>query len=92
MDSIIKTQTLKRLSIAEGHLRKVKKMVEDEDYCPDVIHQSKAVQSALRKVDELILDGHLNTCVLSNLPVEKSKRSKLASSTRSRHPFTKTRA
>ena len=37
------------------HLRKVKKMAEENAYCPDVIHQSQAVQAALKKVDEAIL-------------------------------------
>lgn len=78
MNEVIKDKVIKRLSIAEGHLKKVKSMVEAEEYCPNIIHQSKAVQSALRKVDELVLDGHLNTCVLNELPVKKSKRNKLA--------------
>lgn len=64
MDTKVKKIATKRLAIAEGHLRKVREMVEKEEYCPDVIHQSQAVQSALKKVDEIVLDGHLHTCVL----------------------------
>lgn len=56
-----------RLKIAEGHLKRVKKMVEVGAYCPDVIHQSQAVQAALKKVDEIVLHGHLHTCVLQDL-------------------------
>ena len=52
-----------RLRIIEGHLRKVCEMVEDEKHCPDIIQQSSAVQSALRKVDELLLEAHLRDCV-----------------------------
>lgn len=66
MDARIKQQALRRLAIAEGHLKKVKKMVEEEAYCPDVIHQSQAIQSALKKVDEIVLHGHLHTCVLED--------------------------
>ena len=78
MDTKIKKQTLNRLAIAEGHLRKVRNMVEDEDYCPDIIHQSKAVQAALKRVDALVLDGHLNTCVLTNLKGNSKQKKKLA--------------
>lgn len=53
---------LHRLKIAQGHLKKVIKMVEDEEYCIDVIHQSQAVQRALEEVDSLVLENHLKTC------------------------------
>ncbi len=54
---------LHRLKISRGHLNKIIKMVEEDQYCIDVIHQSKAVQSALSQADDLILENHLNTCV-----------------------------
>lgn len=38
-------------------------MIEGDAYCPDIITQSTAVQSALRKIDEVLLDGHLRSCV-----------------------------
>ncbi len=53
---------LHRLKIAQGHLRKVLKMVEEGEYCIDVIHQSKAVQRALQEADALTLENHLKTC------------------------------
>ncbi len=53
---------LHRLKIAQGHLKKVLKMVEDEEYCIDVIHQSQAVQRALQEADNLVLENHLKTC------------------------------
>ncbi len=56
---------LNRLTIIEGHLKGVKKMVEQEAYCMDVIHQIHAIQSALNKVSTMILNDHLNTCVIS---------------------------
>lgn len=54
---------LHRLKIAQGHLKKVLKMVEHDEYCIDVIHQSRAVQRALEEADTLILENHLKTCV-----------------------------
>lgn len=63
MQKDIQKQSLNRLKIIEGHLKKVRQMVEDGAYCPDIIQQSTAVQNALRKVDELLLEGHLKDCV-----------------------------
>jgi CsoR family transcriptional regulator, copper-sensing transcriptional repressor len=56
---------LRRLKTVEGHLRGISKMVEDEAYCIDVIRQIQAVQSALSKVSSIILEEHLNSCVIS---------------------------
>lgn len=67
MDARVRKQAIKRLAIAEGHLKKVRRMVEEDAYCPHVIHQSKAVQSALKRVDELVLDGHLHSCVVRDV-------------------------
>ncbi len=58
---------LHRLKIARGHLDKVIDMVEKDTYCIDVVHQSIAVQSALKKIDELILENHLKTCVADSI-------------------------
>lgn len=60
-----KELVLKRLTVIEGHLKGVKKMVEQDVYCIEVIHQIHAVQSALNKVSGMILDDHLNNCVIS---------------------------
>ncbi len=46
-----------------GHLGGVKKMVEDDRYCVDVIQQNLGVIAALHKVNENILRGHLEICV-----------------------------
>ena len=77
MDGHAKGEALKRLSIAQGHLEKVKHMIVDEDYCPDVIHQSRAVQAALKKVDEIILHGHLHSCVLKDIHSPDGKSEEL---------------
>lgn len=55
--------SLHRLKIAEGHLKKVIDMVEKKDYCIDILNQSQAVQNALKRADEMILENHLRTCV-----------------------------
>jgi DNA-binding FrmR family transcriptional regulator len=57
--------TLKRLKTAEGHLRGVIRMVDEDAYCIDVIRQIQAVQAALDKVSAQILETHLNSCVIT---------------------------
>ena len=59
------TDTLRRLKTIEGHLRGVIRMVEEDAYCIDVIRQIQAVQSALNKVSKLVLEGHMNSCMIT---------------------------
>lgn len=54
---------LHRLKIAKGHLEKVIEMVEENKYCIDVLHQSQAIQKALKETDNVMLENHLQTCV-----------------------------
>ncbi len=55
---------LKRLKNVEGHIRGIERMVEQETYCIDVIRQIQAVQAALNKISSIILDEHLNSCLI----------------------------
>ena len=73
----VKKEVDNRLARAEGHLKKVRLMLEEDSYCPDIIHQSQAVQAALKKVDEVLLNSHLHTCVLKDIRGKGSKREKL---------------
>lgn len=58
---------LHRLKIARGHLEKVINMAENDEYCIDILHQSQAVQSALKETDIVILENHLQTCVSDSI-------------------------
>lgn len=62
-----KEKILHRLKIAKGHLQKVLQMVETDQYCIDVTHQSQAVQRALQEVDSVVLENHLKTCVVDHI-------------------------
>lgn len=69
------SQKLKnRLAKAMGHLNAVYRMVEDKRYCVDVLHQMKAVQSALDKISEDILRQHLETCVVDAIRDQDERR------------------
>jgi DNA-binding FrmR family transcriptional regulator len=57
--------SLRRLKTIEGHLRGIIRMVEEDAYCIDVIRQIQAVEAALNKVSSQILEGHLNSCVIT---------------------------
>ena len=64
---------LHRLKIAQGHLKKVMAMVEAGDYCIDVLTQSQAVESAIRETNALILENHLQTCVVDHIKKGETK-------------------
>ncbi|MGB9673018.1 MAG: metal-sensitive transcriptional regulator [Anaerolineales bacterium] len=55
----------KRLKTIEGHIRGVERMVDEGAYCVDVIRQIQAIQGALNKISAMILDDHLNSCVIT---------------------------
>ncbi|HEY9686559.1 MAG TPA: metal-sensitive transcriptional regulator [Coleofasciculaceae cyanobacterium] len=63
-----------RLAKAMGHLNAVHRMVDEKKYCIDVLHQMKAVQSALDKISEEILKQHLETCVVEAVRNQDSSR------------------
>ena len=74
-DKSIKRKILHRLKISRGHLDRVIEMVEKDEYCIDIVHQSLAVQSALKEADRVVLENHLNTCVADSIKKGKSKES-----------------
>ena len=57
------TNILNRLKSIEGHVRGIERMVENDDYCIDIVNQILAVERALQKVNSMVLDRHLHTCV-----------------------------
>jgi copper ion binding protein len=58
-----KRSALNRLKTVRGHINAVIDMVEDERYCPDVMKQVSALQSSLERVNRVLLQNHLETCV-----------------------------
>lgn len=63
MDDAMRKNVQRRLASAAGHLKGIERMVGEDAYCIDVIQQVQAVQAALNKVNTMILDNHLHTCV-----------------------------
>jgi CsoR family transcriptional regulator, copper-sensing transcriptional repressor len=67
MNKDIKTKVQARLHRIEGQVRGLQKMVDNEEYCIDIITQSFAVKGALAGVEELILENHLSTHVAQQM-------------------------
>jgi DNA-binding FrmR family transcriptional regulator len=71
MDEAKKREVRNRLRSIEGHVRGIERMVEEDAYCIDVIKQSVAVQRALERVNGIILENHLQTCVTTAIQGEE---------------------
>jgi CsoR family transcriptional regulator, copper-sensing transcriptional repressor len=72
-DPAAKGKILARLRSVEGHLRGVVQMVEEDGYCIEVLQQTKAIHSALSKVESLLLDRHFQHCVTTAVRSETLK-------------------
>ena len=62
-----KSGALKRLSNIEGHLSGIRKMLEEDKYCVDVLKQTYAVRRAIEKMEAVLLEGHLHSCVVEGI-------------------------
>ena len=73
MDDEHRSAVLKRLRSISGHVNGIERMVAEDAYCIDVIKQVQAVQAALNKVNDLILEQHLNSCVIEAVRGDNQK-------------------
>ena len=62
-----KKKLLTRLKKAEGQIRGIEKMVENDLYCPDILIQVSAVTSALNSFNKELLASHVKTCVANDI-------------------------
>lgn len=68
-------ENMPRLNRISGQIEGVKKMIEDERYCPDIITQLRAVRSAVKAVESNILKKHLQHCVAQSFTdADKDKK------------------
>ncbi|HZJ34430.1 MAG TPA: metal-sensitive transcriptional regulator [Candidatus Angelobacter sp.] len=63
----IKRKALQRAKILEGQMRGVQKMIDDEEYCMDILTQSLAIQKSVNSLSKLILENHIRTHVRHQL-------------------------
>ena len=58
---------INRLSRIEGQVRGVKRMVEEDAYCPDILIQVSAINAALNSFNKVLLSNHIHTCVAEDI-------------------------
>lgn len=64
---------INRLNRIEGQVRGVKKMVEDERYCVDIITQVAAIRAALDSFNRQLLEAHIHTCLVEDIKNDKAE-------------------
>lgn len=69
----IKQRTLHRAKILEGQMRGVQRMIENEDYCMDILTQNLAIQKSIGSLSKLILENHVRTHIKENLASSSEK-------------------
>ncbi len=65
--SQVKEEVSPRLKKIRGQIEGIQRMVEDERYCVDILHQILAARRALEKVSEIVLKNHVETCVTDSI-------------------------
>lgn len=63
MDERLRTSVDNRLKRIEGQIAGIRRMIAGDRYCVDILTQTSAVVSALRGVEDLVMQNHLQTCV-----------------------------
>lgn len=64
---------LNRLSRIEGQVRGIKRMVEEDAYCTDILIQVSAVNAALNSFNKALLANHIRTCVAEDIRAGKEE-------------------
>lgn len=63
-DTKTKDKALHRIKIIKGHVNAIEKMLEKDTYCVEIVHQSLAVQKALKQFDKDVMEQHIKHCVV----------------------------
>jgi len=79
LDAAAKKKLLARLARAEGQVAAVRRMVDEDRYCVDVLVQLSAARGALAGVGEQVLRRHIETCVAAAMarPDEAERQAKI---------------
>lgn len=64
---------INRLNRIEGQVRGIRKMVENDVYCPDILIQVSAVNAALNSFNKVLLASHIRTCVADDIRAGKDE-------------------
>jgi len=69
-----KTSALNRLKTVRGHIDAVIRMVEEERYCPEIMKQVSALEGSLEGINRVLLQNHVETCVLEHVREGRSEQ------------------
>ena len=67
------TDLIHRLNRIEGQIRGIKRMVEDDAYCTDILTQVSAATAALNSFNKVLLANHIRTCVVDDIRAGKEE-------------------
>ncbi len=76
MKEEVREKVLARLRKVAGQVTGIQRMLEEDRYCVDVLHQVAAVEGALDRVGQLVLASHVETCVVSAIESGKPRERK----------------
>ncbi|MEJ5285202.1 MAG: metal-sensitive transcriptional regulator [Brevinematia bacterium] len=63
----VKKHLISRLNRIEGQIRGIKRMIEEDQYCDDILNQITAIRNALSGVQEELLSEHIKSCVFEQI-------------------------
>ncbi len=62
-----KSNMVNRMSRIEGQIRGITKMIEEDVYCDDILHQFMSIESAIKGVKKTLLEAHINGCIVNQI-------------------------
>ncbi len=69
----VKIKAKKRINIIKGQLDGLSKMIENDEYCMDLLNQSLAIQNSLKSLDTVLFERHVETHVVHQMKNEEKK-------------------
>jgi CsoR family transcriptional regulator, copper-sensing transcriptional repressor len=69
----LKKKLISRLNKIEGQIRGLKKMIEEDSYCDDILTQISASKGALNGVSKLVLENHMKNCLVRDIRENKEE-------------------
>lgn len=72
----LKAKTLINFKKAQSHINKVIKMIEDDQYCINIMQQNLAVIGLLKSAHQMLMENHLNTCFKKAMSTKNEKKKK----------------
>ena len=71
------TKNINRIRRIQGQLRGVEKMIEEKKYCMDILQQTRAITSAIKSLEDNILEKHINNCMIKAINTSSQKNKKI---------------